>query len=117
LSLIVLEESSSKKILPTVYDVKEAETSEIGDDDEQQDQEEEYVTYDNPHRMIKQLERQIIETEQRYEQVIPPFRGKITAIVNNEEIPFIIGADPYKRSITSIEIDQEEVKKLHKKRR
>jgi hypothetical protein len=82
-------------------------------------QEQQEVIYDNPEKIIKQYEEQLGELNGRYEelkakyeQVITPFQVKQITIVKGQELPFIIKVDPYKRSVTSLELDQKELKKL-----
>lgn len=59
---------------------------------------------------LRALERRITELEES----LTTFEGRYTAIVKGQELPFIIKVDPRKRIITSLELDQKEVKKLNK---
>lgn len=96
-------------------------------EDESNSTAEPHVIYDNPQKIIQQHEQRIIqqekeldtwqvkyeELETKYEQVITPFEVRQTAIVKDQELPFIVKVDPYKRSI-DFEVDQKEVKKLNR---
>ena len=69
-------------------------------------------------KITKQYEEQLGELNWRYEelkakyeQVITPFQVKQITIVKGQELPLIIKIDPYKRSVTSLELDQKEIKK------
>ena len=86
---------------------------------QEEPQEQQEVIYDNPKKITKQQEEQLGELNGRYEelkakyeQVITPFQVKQITIMKGQELPFIIKVDPYKRSVTSLELDQKEIKKL-----
>ena len=54
----------------------------------------------------------LIEVNEKYEQLIIPFETRITALVKGQDIPFIVKIDPYKRVVTSLEVDEKEAKKI-----
>ena len=65
-------------------------------------------------KMDKQLDTWQLkyeELETKYEQMITPFEVRQTAIVKDQELPFIVKVDPYKRAVTNLELYQQEVKK------
>jgi hypothetical protein len=74
---------------------------------------------DDPEERLEEFEEQIMilskkqeELEEKYSELITPYEVKTTEIINNQELPFIIKVDPYKRTAT-IELDQKKVKKLY----
>lgn len=56
----------------------------------------------------------LVKTNAQYEELITPFECRVFATVKGQEIPFIVKVDPYKRVVTSLEVDEKEAKKLNK---
>lgn len=57
----------------------------------------------------------LVKANAQYEELITPFESRVFATVKGQEIPFIVKVDPYKRIVTSLEVDEKEAKKLNKK--
>ena len=56
----------------------------------------------------------LIQVNAKYEELIVPFESRIMATVKGQDIPFIVKVDPYKRVVTSLEVDEKEAKKLNR---
>lgn len=112
----VIEESSSFTPNPELeaFRQEKGKLVEPSDDDYNtfalpQEEQKQEVICDNP---TKKIIKQYDELKAKYEQVITPFEVKKITIVKGQELPFIVKVDPYKRSVTSLELDQKEIKKL-----
>jgi hypothetical protein len=125
-NVIELKESIPRTLfVPEDSSITSGSNDTTDDDDdsleetEQQEEQEQEIIIDDPRKIMKQYEDQIIkqnkayeELEEKYLQVITPYEAKGSVVApNGQEIPIIGKADPYKRAIT-FEIDQQEVKKL-----
>jgi len=51
------------------------------------------------------------ELETKYNGMITTYEVRTTEVINNQELPFIVKVDPYKRT-ARLELDQKKVKKL-----
>lgn len=101
-----LKESKGLKELREAKGIKEqsVNTAELIEDGSQEPE----ITYD-PNFVDN-----LIKTKAKYEELIIPFDAKVIATVKGQDIPFIVKVDPYKRVVTSLDVDEKEAKKIKK---
>ena len=108
---------------PNLSRDKLVQTNKSEGNNDDQEQEEQEITYDSnfvnsliaENEQLKienfRLKKDYQELETKYNAVIEPYQVKDSIIVNDQEIPLIITVDPFRRTIT-VEVDQKEVKEL-----
>jgi hypothetical protein len=101
----VPEESSRTKLHKNDYNNEvTCEKLETVIEGKEEYEEDEYTDNYEPQKQVWRLEAEIARLK-------TPFEYKISPVVKGQELPFIVKVDPYKRTITSIEVDQKQVKK------